>query len=950
MGQKLLILSGGLLFLIGQSTYAQKAKKDTASTREIEEVVVVGFGQKRTVKELTGSVGTVSGKAIQSNSSAASLDKALSGRVAGVVTGSASGQPGGAARIRVRGVTSVNGNSDPIIIIDGVRVSQGDLTNNSSTANILANLNSSDYESVTILKDAVSTAVYGADAGAGVVIITTKGGRKGKTRMSVSSEQGVAFRAIEGPRALNTSEWQGLLASAISNYRSISPSEAVQLAKTGKLGSDFSSIFNSTVNSDWRGATQKEGGAFFQNMNASMSGGTDKLTYYSSLGYFDQNSIVRNSFFKRITSTNKVDFKASDKMKITTNLQLAYSNMNTLDNGGAYNNPMRYLFNRPTDPIYNADGSYYLGDPKTGKLSNDLYNVAALQSLNYSNAKTARVFANLQAEYKILPNLVYRFVFAPEYINIEENTYDSPLHGDGTPLGGLMKAYNTRYFNFNVQNILSYDTRLGESHYFNASLIQEAYKSDLRRLFAEKIRVGAPFLQTLDSFVITSSSGGNKRVASRSGYAVMLHYDYDKIFLLDLSGRRDAMSNLWPGKKNGNFWSAGAGVDLARLEPFTSSSVLSQLKISLSYGHVGNNLQSYQIPYATYRYDKNYNGDAAVRVINVDNPNLTWEKVNPFNVGIDVGLLKNRITFSAAYFHKKTTDLVYNLPLSRAQGSRSKLTNVGDMVNKGFEFSVVADILKNRNGLNWRLGFNASTLNNKITKLLDHSDVITSFMILREGEAVNTFYIPKWAGVDPSNGNPLWYVNGKNGETTSNYNEATKAPQGTTTPTFFGGVDTSLSYKGFSLDAQLSYGFGNKIYDDRGNYLFSDGQYTQNYPGYAAQLDYWTPTHPHALNPKPILGGNTGTGSVPANQISTRFLYQGDYLRLRTLKLAYNFKGKTIRNTGLSNLEIYLLGNNIWTWMRDKNLQYDPDLQLMRSSNLNLPPMKTFSLGVNLYF
>ncbi|MGE8528061.1 MULTISPECIES: SusC/RagA family TonB-linked outer membrane protein [Chryseobacterium] len=974
MNVKLHVLSAGVLFFLGQTAFAQTTKKDTTTT-QIDEVVMVGFGQKKTVKELTGAVGTVSGKALAQSSSSASIEKALAGTMAGVQTGAASGQPGGFASIRVRGVSSINGNNNPIIVMDGVRINQGDLTQNSTTANILANLNSSDFESVTILKDAVSTAIYGADAGAGVVIITTKKGLKGRPRFSLNFEQGVAATAIKMPKGLNSQEWKDLMAVQIANNPAritanpgLTASMVPDLAVNGKLGELYQYIYSQNQDTDWLNAVRNKGGAYFQNFNGSIAGGNDKISYYTSLGYYDQNSVVKNSYFKRVSNSNRIEYKATDRFTLATDIQMSYSEISTLSSGGAFSNPMlAYLFNYPIDPVFNPDGSYNLG--VEGSLSNGLFNSAYLQNVNSQKAKTARVFANLQAEYKILKNLTYRFVAAPEYINIEEDSYNSPLHGDGYNYKGRLYSYTTRYFNFNIQNILSYNTSFGDKHNINASLIQEAYSSQQRSIGGGASNVGAPFLQTLDSFVIPISTIGNRSKNSRAGYAATIHYDYDKLLLLDASVRRDKLSNFWPGQKAGTFWSLGAGVDLARMDVLKDSKTVSQMKFIISYGQVGNQLPVYMSPYTLYRYSTNYDNNAAATIINVDNPNLSWEKVNPFNVGLDVGLWNNNLTLSAAYYHKKTKDLATFVPLSPSQGGISetspggattssvRIENVGDMVNKGFELTINANIINNRDGFSWKLGVNGTFNKNEITSLYGGTDVISGTNILRVGEAVNSFYMRKWAGVDPSNGNPLWYINGVDGATTSNYNQAQRAVQGTRIPKFFGGANTQLAYKGFTLDAQLSFGFGNKIYDSWANYLFSDGQYTSNYPGYRAQLDYWTPDNPNAMNPKPIEGGNRGTGSTGANSASSRFLYKGDYWRLRTLKIAYNFKGDLLRGTGLNNVEIYVLGNNIWTNVTDKNLQYDPDLQLGGSStalggtsNLDLPALKTYSIGVNLSF
>lgn len=951
MNVKLSVLTAGALFFLGgQVVSAQKTKDDTIKTKDIEEVVMVGFGQKKAVKELTGSVGKI-GKDI-ADASAGSVDKAMAGKVAGVQIGMGTGQPGGAANIRIRGMASINGRNNPIIIVDGVRIAQGNLTTNTPTANILANLNDGDIDNITVLKDAVSTAVYGADAGAGVVIITTKSGRKGKAKFNLSTETGVAFRAIKGHEGLTSEEWKTLLAQGLANENKVSLNDAWIGAEKGTYGATIQNIFNSPYNTNWREATERTGGATLLKNNLSISGGNDKVTYYTSLGYFSQDGVTKNSSFQRISGVSKLNYKATDKLTISTDIQASYGKMKALEQSGKFANPIfGQYFLRPTDALRGSDGAYNLGS--YGRLSNGLFNVAALQDLNYTKAGTARIFANLQAEYKILKNLSYKFVIAPEFINIEEDLYMSPLHGDGYNLGGAMDSYAVRYFNFNVQNILSYNIKLGDKNNFSASLIQEAYKEDRRRVGGYANVVGSLNLQTLDGFIIPRSASGDRRDVSRGGYAATLHYDYDKLFLLDLSGRQDKVSNFWEDNKTGYFWSAGVGIDLARLEAIKKIDAISQLKFSASYGVVGNLPTVDVSPYYTYSYGGNYGDEAAAYPRGVDNKDLKWETLKPLNIGFDLGLLNNRITLGAAYYMKETSDMIFDIPLSLAQGGynvivgtgyASKYVNVGSMKNSGFEVSIDGQIIKNEN-FKWSINANFSTLNNKVTKLAEGKDVVSGIRILREGEVARAFYLRKWAGVDPSNGKPLWYKNGVDGETTSNYNEAKQAVQGSPYAKIFGGLGTQLAYKGFEVDAQFSYGFGNKIYDDWGRYLFSDGQYTRNYPGYKDQLDYWTENNRDARNPAPINGGNANS-----NQSSTRFLYKGDYVRLRTLKVSYTFDKDFLGIQGLSGVQIYLLGNNIWTHTFDKNLKFDPDLQIGGNADLALPPLKTYSLGVNFNF
>ncbi|WHF50494.1 SusC/RagA family TonB-linked outer membrane protein [Chryseobacterium gotjawalense] len=936
MNVKLRILSAGVCFFIGSQTLM--AQKDSIKTQNIEEVVMVGFGQKKSVKELTGSVGTIKQDAIK-DIPVASVDKMLQGRVSGVQTGNASGQPGGFASVRVRGIASVNGGVSPIYIVDGVRVTSGDLTRGAITANALANINSDDIESINVLKDASSTAVYGADAGAGVIVITTKSGKKGKPKISLNFEQGTNSRAVEGLKGLTTDQYRRVLSYAFGNYYGETPEQITAEIINGDLGAAPKYIFTSPYNTDWRDVTSRT--AYQNSVNASISGGNDKLTYYNSANYFLQESELKGSDFKRLGFTSKVDYQATDRFKIGTDLQMSYGKINTLPNGGGFANPILFeVFGRPTDPGFNPDGSYYLG--VNGRLSNNLFNPGYLAEHNYFRAETSKMFGNIYGEYKIVKNLNYRISFGTEYINVENNSYYNPIHGDGYGVNGRKTESIERFFNWNLQNVLDYNFKIGEKNKFDVRLIQESYQRQNHAVGAGATVVGSPNLQSLSNFIKPASFLGEKGKSSRTGYAAVFNYDYDKFFLLDASVRRDALSNFTPGQKWGTFYSVGAGVDIARLDVVKNMDVISQMKFRASYGKVGNTIGS--TPYSLFYYTTNYNDLPAASYNYVYNPDLKWETVKPLSVGIDMGFLNDRITLTAEYYNKKTDDLVFSVPLSLSQGLSVMDVNVGSLLNKGYEFTLNADIIR-KDDFKLSIGGNFSTLDNSITKLYGGQDIITGSTILREGEGVGTFYMRKWAGVDAANGDPLWYVNGVDGETTNKYANAQLAVQGNSFSKVYGGGNLNVMYHGFSLSVLGTYGFGGKVLNDWGQYTQSDGQYTYSYAGSQDAMDFWTPENPNAANPKPVY--NNANSS---NRVSTRFLAKTDYLRLSNIRIGYKFDGNLLKSSGLAGFEVYAQGNNILTHTYDKNLRFDPENNLNAGNNLNLPIQKTYSVGFNLQF
>ncbi len=982
--------------------------KPDEKVKDLEGVVVLGFGRVRDAKEVVGTATVVKGADIAASPSA-SFDKALAGRVSGMNVTSANGQPGGLAQVRLRGVTSVTGNNNPIYIIDGVRVSSGSLTsdrNRSTTdpsTNVLSTINPNDIESYTVLKDAAATALYGADAGAGVIVITTKRGREGKAKFTLDFETGANQKAVKGAKPITGENWNKLYTESVKNAGGFSTDQqAINYINNSLVPIGYGALWDPTnpltpTPTNW-GDLVERSAAPQNSVNLGVSGGSDRMTYVSSLNYFSQDGVVKNTDFDRIAGRLGMEYKATDRLTLRYDINAAYTKQNSVLAGGYFSNPLlSKYFNLPSDPAYLDPQKTIINIGEDGRLSNGQFNPLYVLENDYTQTKTARFFGNLQGEYKILDNLKYILNFAPEYINLEREQYNNPISGDGMgEVGGRLQEARTRLFNWNLQNILNYTFNLGEDHHFDARLIQEAYKSEYRYLYTSNTSQGEFSLYQPDVFVKMESIGGNGYNSTRVAYAANVNYDYAKRYYLDATVREEALNNFYSGNKWGTFWSVGGSWVVSNESFMKNATSVNLLKLKASYGELGNKLNYDDInSFPLYGYDLNYNDYAGAYIYQYGDRNFTWERVKQWDLGFESGFFNNRFTFSASFFNKKTSDLIMRRFVSLATGSTDRsglstvLTNIGNMVNKGVEVDLGFTPVKTQSGFTWNISGNFSYIKNEVTSL-PLGDNVTGINIVREGEAVNSWYLRTWAGVNPNTGVGQWEVNNsvleqqyntciqsggcgtspdpalqavqvlidkgiiyydQNGKfLTNNYDTAQRVIHGNPVPKYNAGLSMDFAYKGFSLSFTLSGAFDFKVYDAWRNYTTSDGQFMGQYAGYdAAAHDYWTPDNPNAKNPQPVFGNST-----KSNSNSTRFLYDGDFVRLRDLTVGYSFPKDMINAIGLTNLRVYLKGSNIWTYCFDKdmrNLHLEPEQNLNGGgTNFEQPVLKTYTLGVNLGF
>ena len=920
----------------------------STTAKNLQEVVVVGYGTQRRTN-VTGSVATVKAGDVE-NKPFTSVDKALQGTVAGLQSTSVSGAPGAATDIRIRGLGSITASNQPLWVIDGVIATTGDLTQNTTTANILSTLNPDDIESITVLKDAASASIYGSRASNGVIIVTTKKGRGGKTNVNFSTELGsnkIAYKNDKN-RPMTTSEYQTVLEQALINagYASDNASaDAIITDPVNGFGLD------PKTNTNWYNLVTHTGTQ--QQYNLSLNGGNDKTQFYASGGYFKQLGTTIATDFERYNGDLSITHKATDRLTFSATINGAATKQHTPNNGGAFANPvLASYFLLPWYSPYNSDGSFKYNDaggqfPVNGGIFNPL--IQAAWNKNTSNQEAFR--GNAMAEYRILDNLKLTSRFSSELLEVSEDSYRNPFYGDGYAAGGDAFSAYRRTFDYTWSSFADWRQRINHADdiYFDLKAGYEVQETKNYFLQAG----GQGFPGTLLLTYLASAATPTTAYAIPTNETTLSMFSAGDInfknrYVISASFRRDGSSVFGTNHRFGNFYSVGGSWNINEENFFKDLSAFSLLKARASYGLNGNSNFSYYTALPTYRYDANYTGQPGSEQNNIGNSNLTWEKNGIFDVGIDFGILKNRITGTVDYYNRKTTDLILPVPLSLTSGFSVQNQNVGSMVNKGYEISLSGKPVASKS-FSWDISFNISHNQNRVTELYKGSPVPfgtpSALFNATVGHDAQAFYTRIWAGVNPANGDPLWYTDGTRTKTTNSYSAAKLALVGQADPTYFGALTNTFSYKGVSLSIQFYYNYGNEIYDIFDSYLNSDGIYYGAFNQMSSQLTAWKKPGDVTNVPKIIYGGNKNS-----YRGSSRYLYNGDYIRLRDLELSYLLPKSVIKRLHMSNLTVYARGTNLWTWVKDKRLPFDPEAGANGQSEFDVYIPKSITGGIKIGF
>ncbi|MBV8326051.1 SusC/RagA family TonB-linked outer membrane protein [Chryseobacterium sp.] len=982
MRMKLLMSTAVMFFIGGHLVEAQKVKRDTTSSEtKIDEVVVVAYGSQKK-ETLVGSNTEIKAKQF-ADRPISSIGQAIDGASAGVKVSTGTGQPGSSPSIQIRGIGSYGITTQPLYVVDGT-VYTGSL----------AAINPSDIASFNILKDAASTSLYGSAAANGVILITTKSGKKGKDSFNFNMSTGAVGRAIPEYDRVNAYQYYPLIWEALRNGRMTSV-PGTSLADANAYASAQlipgvlkTNIFNVADNQlvidgilnpnaqmkytdlDWQKPLIKTG--FRHNYELNYSGGSNTTTYFTSVGYTNETGYLIKSDFERFTARLKLDSQVKSWMKLGTSISGVASNGNNsvegVDNNSAYINPYRWT--RTMGPIY----SPYAHDPKTfanlyDNAGNIMYDAGSARGadaaagrnviqetlLNKDLSKNYYIISRAYAEFKVDPYLTLTTNVGYDIRNNRRSTYGNKIIGDAAP-GGSAEKYSFTEQTFTWNQLLNYKRKFG-NHNFEYLLGHENYKFTYEYLYGYKKGQTVDDNDELINFVTPASLTSRTDNYRKESVFSRLNYDYKSKYLLSGSIRWDASSRFSKDVRWASFWSVGAGWRVKGEDFLTNSSLISDLKLRASYGQVGNDrTDSYYMYKSTYNLGYNNAQEPGILFGFLADPSITWETNKQTDLGIDFGFFNNRISGSVEYYNRITSDLIFPVPIPVSSGVPDNTINrnIGTMYNRGFEFTVNADVIRTPS-FTWSLNVNASTLKNQITALSDGiSEFINGTKKISVGHSVYDYWLRQWYGVDPADGAPLFlvadaYANTtasdirtiNNTKVTTNFNKAKYDYSGTAIPDLFGSFGTSISYKQWSFSAMFTYQLGGKTYDS--NYAALMSSYSQGGALSTDILNRWTT--PGQVTDVPALNSSTYTSS---NAASSRWLVSSDFITFRQATLSYSFSPEILSQLGLSGLKILVSGENLWSKTARKGLE--PAQAFNGTTTNRYTPARIVTIGFNVSF
>jgi TonB-linked SusC/RagA family outer membrane protein len=915
------------------------------TSNQLDEVVVTGI-TTRNLKRSTSSTVVVDAAQIE-GVAMTSPDAALQGRVAGLRVVSQSGTPGSPTSIRIRGEGSISGTNSPLYVIDGVPVVNGSYSPLTNDLGVLSMINPSDIESITVLKDASATAPYGARGSNGVIVITTKSGSAGEVKYQVTTNYGFQNYAMDSRPMLNGNQRLELGAETLINDYGFTKENATNYALANFPGAAAWDA-GGRVDGNWDEAVKvKDAPDAIYNFSA--QGGNATENFRLSLGHRKTMGTSIGVEYESVSGSFDYKKKAG-KVDILTSVRVSNAvQQGQLEGSSYFAAPqMTRIFMSPYQQIYNADGNL------NTSLSTSVFNTVYLAENNISKLDGTRALSNTSMTYAISDNLKFQSRYSLDYNLTNSHRYQNAVHGGGVGDNGYAYQSTRRSFTWAFTNQLKWDQTFNDVHYVSALGQMSFQKQKYDSLSSSGENVATDNLIYVSSFQTNQSASGSFSDWKELGYLALLNYSYDDKYIVDLSYRYDGSSRFAMDYRFGGFWSAGVAWNIDEEDFLADSDIINDLKLRFSLGETGNNnvgLNAYQ---SLFGYGGSYNDNGAVSPSSFGNAILTWEKQAQYDIGLDFSLLDNRVSGSIVAFNKKTSDLLQSVPLSLTSGHSAQSQNIGEVENKGIEIELSSDVIKTDN-FTWNIYTNYATLENKVTKLAKDADgndlnLDGGYNRVRVGEELRGWYLRQWAGVNSDTGNPMYLKGGEDYDMSivNTLNAAEQTPVGNRLPTYSGGLGTRVNWGGFYADANFYFSGGNKIYERWNWYSQSTGLLsTYYYQGAASLMDRWQ--KPGDITNVPRMRYSTSTSTTGSGN-STRFLYDGDYVRLRDLVIGYNVNSSAAKSLGFDSIALNVKGTNLWTWVKDDELQVDPEVAFSGSWEIYTPILKSISVGLNLKF
>ena len=919
---------------------------------ELSEAVVVGYGTQSR-RTLTGSQASVKGSEIATMPTN-SFDKALQGRAAGVQILGANGTPGGAAQVRVRGVGTIKGGTDPLYVVDGVQINSNSGSAAFTSTNPLNYLNPNDIESIEVLKDAASAAIYGAAAANGVVLITTKKGKSGATKVNVDYYSGFV-QPTKYLDVLNTQDWIKVRTEALVN-QGTEPTTALRNALSGvRLDPNLTADQIAALPTyDWQKEAYVSGRT--NNYSVSLSGGSDKSTFYLSGTYNTNDANVRNVDYKGGNINAKISNKITSRLSIDNSI-----NLSSFVQRGQFGGPGGGSFlGSPTfssplilphNPIYKDDGTYN-GTPAEGGIAGILnQNVLMVSDLNKIQSRTNQAIASTTLTYKIMQGLSFRPSASIDYRYIKGYNFQDPRTADAFNVKGRIQNQNTENINILLNAVLNYDKQFNTVHNLNA-LVGGEYRSDQ----SENVQQSAEGVPTPQFTVAGAAANPITTFASWSGYKKAgvfgrVSYDYAGKYLFGLTARYDGSSRFGANNLWGFFPGVSAGWDLSQEAFLKNNAYVNQLKLRVSYGALGSDQIGNFDSRGLYGGGFNYNGVSGIAPTQLSNPNLKWEKNITTNFAVDYGLFNNKVQGSVEYFIRTSKDLILDRPVTWLSGYSTISENVGSLENRGLEFDIKTiniDKSANNRGFKWTTSFNFTQIDNKVTKLYDTLTVLPGRAAdawIKIGYPVNSIYTAEYAGVNPATGRAMWYDNNGNiiYRLAGNPDSYSKII-GSQIPKYYGGLTNTFSFKGFDLEVFFNYEFGRTVFNNQSAFMAENGGRTFN----TLQSMYdnrWTTPGQITTVPRPFNGNAEVLGS--GITAGSRFYEDASFIRLKTATFGYTFPTALLKRVKIDRARLYVQGYNLYTW--SKWTGFDSEfINLGSGNNGTIPQPKTLTFGLQL--